>query len=144
MRRLLPRRLRSLYVMPADSTQKVGSSFQVMVNFVGGVDVFSVPMQMQYDAAKMTLVNIDSGSFLGGDGQAVALVHRDDGAGGVMVTASRPPGVAGVNGAGTVCTLTFQAKAAGDAVIAITRPLARNSAQQSLTVTGSQAVVHIQ
>jgi hypothetical protein len=28
--------------------------------------------------------------------------------------------------------------------MSITRPGARNSAQQSLTVTGSQAVVHIQ
>ncbi|HEY0796338.1 MAG TPA: cohesin domain-containing protein [Acidisarcina sp.] len=133
-----------LVLMPAESSQKVGASFQLAVNFVGGVDVFSVPMQLQYDSAKLTLVNIDSGGFLGGDGQAVALVHRDDGKGGVMVTASRPPGVAGVSGAGTVCTLTFQATAGGDAVVSVTRPGARNSAQQALTVTGSQAVVHIQ
>jgi general secretion pathway protein D len=40
--------------------------------------------------------------------------------------------------------MTFQAKAPGDATIAITRPGAKNSAQQSLPVTGSQATVHVQ
>jgi general secretion pathway protein D len=123
---------------------KVGTSFQVAVNLSGGHDVFSVPMQIQYDQTKLTLINVDSGNFLGSDGQAVALVHRDDGSGGVAISASRPPGVAGVNGAGPVCIMTFQAKAAGDAVISITRPGAKNSAQQALTASGSQTTVHIQ
>ncbi|HEY0758127.1 MAG TPA: cohesin domain-containing protein [Acidisarcina sp.] len=133
-----------LDMTPADSTQKVGSSFQMTVSFAGGVDVFSVPMQVQYDAAKLSLVNVDAGTFLGADGQAVALVHRDDGNGGVMITASRPPGVPGVSGSGSVCVLTFEAKSAGDAVVAITRPGARNSSQQTLSVMGSQAVIHLQ
>jgi len=123
---------------------KVGTSFQVTVNLSGGHDVFSVPMQLQYDQNKMTLINVDSGSFLASDGQSVALVHRDDGSGGVAISASRPPGVGGVNGAGPVCILTFQAKAAGDAAISITRPGAKNSSQQSLPVTGSQTTVHIE
>lgn len=124
--------------------QKVGSNFQVAVNLSGGHDVFSVPMQVQYDQEKLTLINVDAGDFLGGDGQAVALVHRDDGSGGVAISASRPPGVAGVNGGGAVCLLTFQAKSAGDAPISITRPGVKNSAQQSVPVTGSQATVHVQ
>jgi general secretion pathway protein D len=125
-------------------TPKVGTSFQVAVNLSGGHDVFSVPMQLQYDQNKMTLINVDSGSFLASDGQSVALVHRDDGSGGVAISASRPPGVGGVSGAGPVCILTFQAKAAGDASISITRPGAKNSTQQSLPVIGSQTTVHIQ
>jgi general secretion pathway protein D len=40
--------------------------------------------------------------------------------------------------------LTFQAKAPGDASITITKPVVRNSAQQSVPATGSQAVVHVQ
>ena len=93
------------------------------MNLNGGHDVFSVPMQIQYDQSKLTLINVDAGNYLGGgDGQAVALVHRDDGNGGVAISASRPPGVAGVNGNGQVCVLTFQAKAPGDASVAITAP----------------------
>ena len=134
----------SLQVTPAQSTQKLNATFQVAVNLSGGQDVYSVPMQIQYDAARLILTNVDSGSLLGRDGQAVALVHRDDGAGGLAISASRPPGVAGVTGVGSICVLTFQAKAAGDASISITRPGAKNSTQQAIPAIGSQAVVHVE
>ncbi len=123
---------------------KVGSSFQIAVNLSGGQDVFSVPMQLHYDHTKLSLINVDTGTYLGRDGQAIALVHRDDGAGNVVISASRPPGVAGVTGAGTVCLLTFQASAPGDANLAVVRASAKNSAQQSINITGSQTAVHVQ
>ena len=123
---------------------KVGSTFQVAVKLTGGQNVFSVPMMMHYDSSKLSLTNVDTGDFLGRDGQAVALVHRDDGNGMLVVSASRPPGVAGVSGAGSVCVLTFQAKAAGDASLTVVRATAKNSAQQSTQIAGSQAWVHVQ
>jgi general secretion pathway protein D len=132
-----------LQLTPAESALGVGNDVQLTINLAGGVDVFSVPMQVQYDASKLTLINVDAGGFLGSDGQAVALVHRDDGSGGVAISASRPPGASGMNGSGQVCILTFQGKAAGDAVVSVTRPGARNSAQQALNVQGSQAIVHV-
>jgi general secretion pathway protein D len=136
---------------PEMQSQKVGSTFQMAVNLANGTDVFSVPMQLQYDPSKLSLVNVDldppgqakSINFLGQDGQAVALVHRDDGSGSVAISASRPPGTHGVTGGGTVCVLTFQAKAAGDASVVITRPVVRNSSQQALPATGSRALVHV-
>jgi general secretion pathway protein D len=123
---------------------KVGTNFQVPVNVSGGSDVFSVPMQLQYDPAKLTLINVDSGGYLGHDGQTVALVHRDDGAGGVAISASRPPGVGGVNGSGQLCVLTFQAKAAGDSIVSVTKAAARDSKQQALPVITSGTIVHVQ
>jgi len=140
----------SLQLSPPQAVQKVGSTFKMFVNLSGGNDVFGVPMEVQYDASKLALINVDSDdpqhpNVLGKDGQAVALVHRDDGRGNVAVAASRPPGTKGVSGgSGTLCVLTFQAKAAGDASVAVTRPVVRNSSQQALPATGSQAVVHIQ
>jgi general secretion pathway protein D len=134
----------TLQIAQPTSPAKVGATFQVAVNIAGGQDVFSVPMQLHYDNSKLALVNVDSGDYLGHDGQAIALVHRDDGAGNVVISASRPPGVSGVNGAGTVCILTFQANAAGDATMAVVRASTKNSAQQSLNITGSQTAVHVQ
>ena len=52
--------------------------------------------------------------------------------------------LAGVNGAGAVCVLTFQASVAGDAEIAVVRASAKNSAQQAVNIPGSQAMVHVQ
>jgi general secretion pathway protein D len=129
---------------PAASTQSVGSTFKVTVNMAGGLDNYSVYSQMQYDATKLSLINVDVGDLLGKDGQPVALTHKDDGGGNATMNVSRPPGVAGITGAGPVFTLTFQAKAPGDASVAIVRPVVRDSKQQKLNATGAQAVVHIQ
>jgi general secretion pathway protein D len=139
----------NLQLSPAQSTQKVGSTFKMIVTMSGGNDVFGVPMNVQYDASKVSLLNVDSddpqnANVLGKDGQSVALVHRDDGKGNAAVAASRPPGTKGITGSGTLCILTFQANAPGDASVAIVRPVARNSQQQALPSMGSQAVVHIQ
>jgi len=139
----------TLTLDPPQVAAKVGSTFKMVVNLTGGSDVFAVPMSVEYDASKLSLINVDSDdsrhtNLLGKDGQAVALAHRDDGHGEAAIAVSRPPGTKGVSGSGTVCVLTFQAKAAGDASVAISRPVIRNEQQQPEPATGSQAVVHIQ
>jgi general secretion pathway protein D len=120
-----------------------GATFQVSVVLTGGTDIAAVPLQISYDPAALSLLNVDNGDFMGRNGQAVALVHRDDGPGSININASLPPGASGVNGAGVVCVLTFQAKAAGDSVIAITRPGAVNSSQKFLTAQGARVNIQV-
>jgi general secretion pathway protein D len=133
----------SLVLNPPTGTVSVGATFQVPVVLTGGKDIASVPLQLQYDPAKLTLVNVGAGDFLGQDGQAVALVHRDDGPGSLTINASRPPGVAGVNGTGVICVLSFKAKTAGNITLSITRPAAVNSAQQQLLVRPGQISIQV-
>jgi general secretion pathway protein D len=123
--------------------QTVGSTFQVAVMLDNGRDVYSVPLQMQYNSKVIELVNVDSGNFLSRDGQAVALVHREDGNGLITISTSRPPNAGGVSGQGNLCTLTFKAVAAGDSNLALVKVGARNSAQANLPAVGSEAVVHV-
>ncbi len=130
-------------VVPPSVPQTVGSTFQVAVMLDHGRDVYSVPLQMQYNSKVLELVNVDAGSFLSRDGQAVALVHRDDGNGLVTISTSRPPNASGVSGQGNLCTLTFKAIAAGDSNLALVKVGARNSAQANLPAVGSEAVVHV-
>jgi general secretion pathway protein D len=106
-------------------------------------DLFAVPLQMQFDPRVLSLVNVDSGELLGRDGQAVALVHRDEGNGAVTISAMRPPGTKGVDGQGAICTLTFKALAPGDATLALTRIGAKDSQQNRIASVGVQAVVHV-
>jgi general secretion pathway protein D len=139
----------SLQLTPAQSTVKSGSTFSIAINVSGGNDIFGVPLAIHYDAARLSLVNVDlpdpsRPNFLGQDGQAITLVHRDDGHGNLDVALSRPPGVKGVGGSGPLCVLTFQAKAPGVASVAIDGPVVRNSRQQIMPATGSQALVTIQ
>ncbi len=133
----------ALNVMPPVSSQAVGSTFQMAVMAANARDVFSVPMQVQFNPKVLSLVNVDAGEMLGRDGQAVALVHRDDGAGLVTITTSRPPNVLGVTGQGVLCTLTFKANAAGDAQVTLVKVGAKNSAQATLAAVGSQSMVHV-
>jgi len=133
----------SMQIVPPAAPPKAGNTFQVAVRLTGGQDVFSLPIMLHYDSSKLSLINVDTGDFLGRDGQTVALTHREDGEGMLVIASSRPPGMAGVSGGGTVCILTFKAKAAGDVSITLVRAAAKNSAQQSTEIAGSQARVHI-
>jgi general secretion pathway protein D len=133
----------TLTMLPVNSTQTVGSTFQAVVYLSNAHDVFTVPLEIQFDPKLLQLVNVDTGGLLGGDGQPVALAHRDEGNGHVTISASRPPGVNGVNGEGQVCIFTFKALAAGDSNIALVKVGAKNSLQASLPAVGSQAVVHV-
>jgi general secretion pathway protein D len=113
----------------------------VMLN--NGKDVFSVPLQLKFNSAVLQLVNVDAGDFLGRDGQATSIVHRDDGNGLVAISTNRPPNAAGVSGSGSLCTLTFKAIAPGDANLSLVKVGALNSAQANIPAVGSQAVVHV-
>jgi general secretion pathway protein D len=129
---------------PANLNQAVGSTFTVNVSVAGAQNVNSVPLQITYNPSVLQLLNVSNGSLLEQDGQPVALVHRDDAmAGIVQLTASRPPGAAGVSGNGSVFTLTFQAKAAGQATLNINRAQMKNAAMQNLPASGSQAIVTV-
>ena len=136
-------RVVNLMFSPMAGSVTAGSTFQLPVVLTGGTDVASVPLQIQYDPAQLSLVNVTTGDLLGRDGQAVALVHRDDGPGSITINAARPPGVAGVSGAGVICVLSFQAKAAGESVVAMTRAAAVNSAQQQIPVQGGRLSIQV-
>jgi general secretion pathway protein D len=130
---------------PSTLTQPKGSTFTVNVMLSGGQNVYSVPLQINYDPNQLQVANVSNGGFLSQDGQAVALVHRDDPASGTLqVTATRPPGAGGVSGQGAVVTLTFMAKAPGQSALTITRGGARDPAMQPIAMSGAQAAVTIQ
>jgi len=133
----------NISVVPPPGIQTVGSTFTVNVTATNAHDLFSVPLQMQFDPHVLALVNVDAGDLLGRDNQPVALVHRDEGNGAVTISASRPPNTTGVNGQGTICTLTFKALAGGDATLALARIGAKDSKQNSIPTVGTQAVVHV-
>lgn len=123
-----------------------GSTFQVPVVLNGAKDVASVPLQIQYDASQLSLVNVNSGDFLIRNGQLPALVHRDEEVAGtplhtVSVVSSLPPGSPGKSGSGVVFVLTFQAKQAGSSQIVITHPGAMDSAQKPVQASAQPATI---
>jgi general secretion pathway protein D len=133
-----------LFDPPSLSLAK-GSTFSVNVMLTGGQNVYSVPLQLSYDPNQLSVINVSNGGFLSQDGQAVALVHRDDPSAGTLnVTAQRPPGVGGVSGQGSIITVTFMAKSSGQSALTITRGGARDPAMQPIAMNGAQAAISIQ
>jgi general secretion pathway protein D len=130
---------------PPNVTQAPGSTFAVNVLLSGAQNVYSVPLQVSYDPKVLQLVNVSNGGFLSQDGQAVALVHRDDDQTGTLqITATRPPGAGGVSGQGAVVTLTFLAKASGQSSLTISKGGARDPAMQALPVAGAVSTIMVQ
>ncbi|HLI77358.1 MAG TPA: cohesin domain-containing protein [Acidobacteriaceae bacterium] len=129
---------------PPTLDQPVGSTFTVNVNLTGGQNIYSVPVQITYNPRVLQVLNVSNGTLLAKDGQTVALVNRDDSMAGILqVTASRPPGVAGVSGDGSIFTLTLQARAPGQATLSINRAFVKNASMQSTPASGSQAIVTV-
>ncbi len=129
---------------PPSLTQAVGSTFTVNINMAGAQNVYSVPLQILYNPKVLQLLNVSNGPVLQQDGQAVALVHRDDSMMGILqVTASRPPGSNGITADGQLFTLTFQAKAPGQATLSINRAMLKNASMQNIPAGGSQAIVTV-
>jgi general secretion pathway protein D len=130
---------------PPSVAQKVGATFTVNILLSGAQNVYSVPLQVSYDPKLLQVVNVSNGTLLSQDGQAVALVKRDDdSAGTLQITTTRPPGAPGISGNGPVVTLTFMAKAAGQSLLTILRGGARDPGMQAIPVAGAAATVQIQ
>ena len=130
---------------PPTLSQAKGSTFTVNVMLSGGQNVYSVPVQLNYDPNQLQVLNVSNGGFLSQDGQLVTVAHREDTATGTMqITASRPPGAGGVSGQGAVVTLTFMAKGQGTSALTITRGGARDPAMQPIAMSGAQAAITIQ
>ncbi|MFB3815487.1 MAG: cohesin domain-containing protein [Terriglobales bacterium] len=129
---------------PPQVTTTAGQTFMVDLVVSNAQNLFSVPVQIQFDPTKLTLLNVSNGGFLAQGEQPVALAHREDAATGTMqATATRPPNSGGVSGQGPVLTLTFMAKASGQATISVTRAGLRDANNQNVSASGTQAVVEI-
>ncbi len=129
---------------PVAIDQAAGSTFAVNVTLRTQQAIYSVPVQIAYDPAMLQLLNVSNGGFLSRDGEAVALVHRDDATGGTLqITASRPPGSGGIAGEGAVFTLTFLARGAGQSTLSISRPGARDENMNPVEVTAATATVRV-
>jgi general secretion pathway protein D len=129
-------------VIPANSTQVVGSTFRASIYGTNAHDLFTVPLELQYDPKILQLVNVDGGGLMAGDGQTVALTHRDSN-GHLIINISRPPASKGVDGEGQLCILTFKALAMGDSNLTLVRVGAKNSLQANMPTVGSKAIVHV-
>jgi len=134
----------ALTFAPAPIAAAAGQTFGVQLRLNNARDAYALTFQLNYDPKLMQVQSMSLGGFLSQDGQAPALVHREDAsAGTAQVSLSRPPNVAGVAGSGDVVNITFLAKAPGTAPISITRLGARNPQGVATAVSTTPATVTV-
>jgi len=129
---------------PPMVNQPTGATFAVSVVLNGGQNVFSVPVQINYDPKVLQFVNVSNAGALSKDGAAVALVHRDDPEKGTLqVSLMRPPGSTGINPSGPLFIMTFLARTAGQGTVSVGRAVLRDPNMGSIEASGSQAIVNV-
>ena len=111
----------TLSLIPARSETGQGEKLSVSVNITGAADLFSAPFYIKYDPRHLKVVSVKQGDFLKQGGVNTAFLHRERTPGMVMVGLSRLGNRSGVNGSGTLATLTFITLGAGHTVISLSK-----------------------
>jgi general secretion pathway protein D len=105
----------------------VGGTVEVRLEAAAARPVSHLPMVVEFDPALLSVVRVEAGDFLGGTGEAQVLADSSQ-PGRLVIGASRLGAVAGVDGSGTVATVTFRALAAGNAALRFARAAAEDAA----------------
>ncbi len=125
----------ALTLRPSASEIPLSGTATVAVQVDNIGELFSAPMRIRYDPKVLKLVDVRSGTFLGGDGQRVSFSEtRAEDVGAAIINMNRVPGAGGISGSGTLLTLTFQGIAKGASSIGFSELGLRDSRLESITV----------
>ena len=130
---------------PQSLTLKAGQTATIGVVVENVTDLFSIPMLLQYNPAVISVEEVRHGGFLSGGTQEIAIVHqafKDKGQS--IISATRGPNTAGVNGSGTLIGIVIKGLAAGSSNLSIVQVNAKDSRQNSIPLITSEATVQVQ
>ncbi|MGN6592204.1 MAG: secretin N-terminal domain-containing protein [Terriglobales bacterium] len=134
-----------LVIAPDRPQAQVGQSCTVNLDLRQAKDAYALTFQLNYDPKLLSVEAMNLGGFLSSDSKVPALVHREDAATGTaQVSLSRPPNASGLSGNGTVLTVTFMPKAAGESPLTISRLGARGPGGAPQPLQAASATVTIQ
>src|ERR1700686_4227851 len=137
---------------PRSLSLKVGQQQTVGVVVDKVNDLFSIPFLLQYNPAVISIEEVQNGPFLSGGTQEIAIVCSGCGPartsekehGHAIISATRQPNTAGVNGTGTIMGLVIKAIAPGSSNISIVQVNAKDSQQKPIPLVTSEATIQVQ
>jgi general secretion pathway protein D len=135
--------LRVAFSPPAVVT-KSGATFIVTLGAENATDLFSTPLQVNFDPKMLRLVDVTRGNLLAQDGQQVVFTRNImNDTGQAVINLNRFPGAGGVSGSGALVTLTFQATGKGNTQITLPGFSPRNSQLQPVPAITPPLAVQI-
>ena len=129
-----------LYMTTPVMSAQLGTLVNVTVQMSGATDLSAAPMKVRYDQKLLKLMEVSKGGLLGTAEQVN--FSRDLTAGTVRL--NRLPGAGGVNGSGSLVTLTFMALGKGSATIALDEIQLENSKREPILAAKPELVLTIQ
>jgi general secretion pathway protein D len=137
---------------PPGLNLKVGETKTIAVVVDNVSDLFSIPMLLQYNPAVVSIEEVQHavgegqhGGFLSGGTQEIAIVSNvDKEKGQAIISATRQPNTAGVNGSGTLLGIVIKGLAPGSSNLSIVQQNAKDSQQRPIPLVTSEATVQVQ
>jgi general secretion pathway protein D len=130
---------------PKAVSLKAGQTTTVGIVVDNVNDLFSIPLLLQYNPAVVSIEEVQHGGFLSGGTQEIAIVSRvDKEHGQAIISATRQPNTAGVNGSGTLMGIVVKGIAPGSSNLSIVQVNAKDSQQKPIPLVSSEATVQVQ
>src|SRR5579864_1743314 len=130
---------------PRSLSLKVGEKQTVGIVVENVNDLFSIPFLLQYNPAVISVEEVQHGGFLSGGTQEIAIVQRvDKEHGQAIISATRQPNTAGVNGTGTIMGIVIKGIAPGSSNITVVQVNAKDSQQKPIPLVTSEATIQVQ
>ena len=130
---------------PRGVSLKAGQTTTVGIVVDNVNDLFSIPLLLQYNPAVVSIEEVQHGGFLSGGTQEIAIVSRvDKEHGQAIISATRQPNTAGVNGSGTLMGIVIKGVAPGSSNLSIVQVNAKDSQQKPIPLVSSEATVQVQ
>lgn len=133
-----------LHFEPPKLALQPGQKATISVTVDNVRDLFSVPLLIKYDPAVIEIEEVRHAGFLSEESEEIALVQRiDKEQGQALIAVTRPPRTNGVNGNGTLLSISVKSVAPGTSSLSIVQVNARDSKQRPIPLVTTEASIQV-
>ena len=139
-----PPSLAQVILVSPKSAYTGGETLTLQVQIIGGQNVGSAPFHLRFNPAVLEFVGAVEGDFLRQDGSPTTFVANEvQGAGEVVVGASRVGSAQGASGSGILATFQFRAKGPGACTFSFTGATVRDPNANNLPCSFTTAIINV-
>src|SRR5260370_2524765 len=134
-----------LHFHPPAITLQKGETATIALAIADAHDLFSIPLLLQYNPAVISIEEVQHGGVLSGGTQEIAIVQqvfKDKGQ--AIISATRQPNTAGVNGSGTLIGIVVKGLTPGSSNLSIVQVNAKDSQQNLIPLITTEPTLQLQ
>jgi general secretion pathway protein D len=135
-------------VLLTPASVKVGANALVglQLEVKDAKDLFAAPVRIKYDPEMLEFKDAVQGDLLNRDGKQVVFARQTPrgSAGVAQIQLNRVPGAGGIDGSGTLLTLTFQARKGGTSQVTVESLTLRDTKLQPILTASPVATVVVE